>query len=894
MSELLIKDESAFKIAIANEIQETDIFLLEYQKAANMLNEIIDNTEKADKLVNAGPLFKTEYANNVIAFCGERGEGKSSAMFSFTNEVMRYRNKSILDFTETVKNTYFSPAVLIDPSQFDDVHNILDIVIANMYQNFTNHYQCNNLCVDERTRESLIDQFQKVYKYLSLINNKDKLLDSEYDYEGNIGKLSRLGESTRLKEELRDLIRQYTSFMHLVETGTKTEGGKMILAIDDLDLCCSEAYRMAEQIRKYLILPNVVIVMAIKLEQLQLCVEENNRKAFRENVKSAGNEFNYTMFDMAERYIIKLIPIARRIYLPKLNMLELSSIQYINGKNIILDFPINAEYPLKNFIFMLIKEKTGLIILDDNRQRGYLVPAHLREFVHLVSLLGKMETDSECAKYNNLCEFMNYFEYYWLPNNLNDEQRFFIKNLLTMDSFFIYETIHNYFTKKTSPWTNFSQYTTYNHAWLLEELQKQNTMDNMKLVYAIKIAYTIVMQKATYKDKSKIPQMLQGYLWGNKFDVFMHTVGGKELDATRFHFSLDDAIEVIDLLQENLEVQMPDFTVTEDDNVYEDFVSDVLIGLLTNTYIDNGVQHVRTYERIITEESEWYEYVEFSFENYFVNILNLEQLYGKLNVWYTGISYSHYQELMNDIKIRNQKLIHALQVLASNIDLAEYLSTVCSSNRCYIEDESFEFWFTEEEERGEIEAIVTEYVKHFIEILCSILNRYLNKDEQVGTQDFFKLKMKSPAGEDCVVDMLELYSSLFVEYYMNHEEIENQLDSSRRKALNDTFISTLHTIQGNMKNDEPKTVSKSLRNRTITNVKNQLDNLAWNLARYYAITNTYPVQYNEFVLCAFYDKIAELYVKDEGITISSEMYQEYKKIVAINNELQIPSPQKEN
>ena len=71
------------------------------------------------------------------------------------------------------------------------------------------------------------------------------MLDDEFDYEGNIGKLSKLGESTDLKEDLQELIKQYLEF---VKKCSNRENGKerLIIAIDDLDLCNSNAYKMAE------------------------------------------------------------------------------------------------------------------------------------------------------------------------------------------------------------------------------------------------------------------------------------------------------------------------------------------------------------------------------------------------------------------------------------------------------------------------------------------------------------------------------------------------------------------------------------------------------------------------------------------------------------------------
>lgn len=94
---------------------------------------------------------------------------------------------------KNVESTYFVEPILVDPSLFDDVHNVLDIVLAKIFRNFYDCYNNDNQRADERTREELLDRFQKVYRYVSLINNQKQMLDDEFDYEGNISKLTKLG-----------------------------------------------------------------------------------------------------------------------------------------------------------------------------------------------------------------------------------------------------------------------------------------------------------------------------------------------------------------------------------------------------------------------------------------------------------------------------------------------------------------------------------------------------------------------------------------------------------------------------------------------------------------------------------------------------------------------------
>lgn len=222
-----------------------------------MLNEIV--TRHNDRLEM---WCATEYENNMIAFCGERGVGKSSAMISFVKAAHEYSKNggdSIFADFRNIKNTYFTEPIIIDPSMLDGIHNVLDIILATLYKKFRNQYEKDNQSLYARQREGLLDQFQKVYKCISLINNQEKMLDDEYDYEGNISKLAKLGQSTELRYELEELIKMYLEIMMKAQ-GADKEGktGCLMIAIDDLDLCSFHVYKMAEQIRKYLLIPNVI------------------------------------------------------------------------------------------------------------------------------------------------------------------------------------------------------------------------------------------------------------------------------------------------------------------------------------------------------------------------------------------------------------------------------------------------------------------------------------------------------------------------------------------------------------------------------------------------------------------------------------------------------------
>lgn len=342
-----------FKLSLKDKIEINDIFYDQYLEAAAMLENIVANEER-DKQPD---WKKAETENNIIAFCGERGEGKSSAMFTFINAVVNEKEQkesTIFAQCENVKNTVFSEPIVIDPSAFDNVHNVLDIIIASLYRKFSDKYDVSPERFANYRREELLNEFQKVYKDISLLNDPVKMLEEEYDYEGSIEKISKMGESLRLRRDLSNLVKLYLDYMMTEDSRNQYTSKKLLIAIDDLDMCNANAYKMAEQIRKYLIIPDIVIVMALKVEQLQLCVQEENFKNYSNVLKNQGKIAGAVIDveDMAERYIAKLIPKSRRIYLPNVRYIENAKIVYQkNEEEIIYIYNSNiifSNYRLNN------------------------------------------------------------------------------------------------------------------------------------------------------------------------------------------------------------------------------------------------------------------------------------------------------------------------------------------------------------------------------------------------------------------------------------------------------------------------------------------------------------------------------------------------------------------
>lgn len=565
-TELIITKGQEFKIVVKDSIRDDDVFIEQYEQAAGMLNTIVAESivaaEKSDKTFNA--LYSlNEYENNIIAFCGERGEGKSSAMLTFINSLYTNLPKALQGedkFYEKYQELYkvhFSEPIIIDPSQFDDVHNILDIVLAKIYRNFSRRYEEDNRCVDEFDINRLQNQFQKVYREVSMINNQSKMLDDEFDYEGNIGKLSKLGESTDLKEDLQELIKQYLEF---VKKCSNRENGKerLIIAIDDLDLCNSNAYKMAEQIRKYLIIPQIVIIMAVKIEQLEMCVEENTIADFKGIVgivKQYRNEeqkrINAEIQGMSERYVTKLIPKARRIYLPKVQSFEGMQIVYKEKDDNII-WKSKKDESLVNAVLHLITERTGMIYLPERSGMSYLLPNNLRDMVNWIVFIAEMDQKDNVENSNtylkNVREFSKYFYNEWLtkqvPKTLGDE----LRTMEQMDSYhvnmnakWILSTIYAECDRKEKYVEHNIKSDEQNNfwkvmQWILRFDKVVFDFEAKREAYALKVMYTMkINQWIITKRLSDVSYLINGYIWGGEFEGVLPKT---ELGISRSRFQI--------------------------------------------------------------------------------------------------------------------------------------------------------------------------------------------------------------------------------------------------------------------------------------------------------------------------------------------------------------------
>ncbi len=315
---ITIGNESQYKIVLEeSEKFETSFFKQVYDGAKSNVQEIIvsriqqnGKAEECDKTNGKGKLnrFKSQKTmNNMIGFIGERGTGKTSSMLSFA---------AALEDSEYIKRENIEAKFVvmdpIDPTLINDNESILQVIVATLFLDVRQKIQKSN-CECSSNYSVLVQQFDKVFKCLKNISSEKVIVKlAEMD---TLEALNELASSTNLRKELKNLIDEYLKFSGKNEN----EINFLVIPIDDLDLNISNTESMIDEIRKYLMLPNIIILIAAKFEQLADSMEKAYLNEYKDLIKE--KLINIPIQAMAIRYLEKLLPLNRKNYMPNL-MLE--------------------------------------------------------------------------------------------------------------------------------------------------------------------------------------------------------------------------------------------------------------------------------------------------------------------------------------------------------------------------------------------------------------------------------------------------------------------------------------------------------------------------------------------------------------------------------------------
>lgn len=415
-----------------------------YDAALRALGGIIKSTDDWYKHQEDGcqsPDMKLYgFANNVMAFCGNRGQGKTSTMLSFTSALGYPCKRKMIKGWNDEKEKRLSKYTLdrhffvmppIDPTMLREEETAIRLFLSNLLKEVRARWaskDVNNIQAPagkprEAVKYDILERFQNCITGLHL---------EESRHETQFDAFAKSDDVFNVKSNIHEIVRHLFALL-----GWDQSKSFLIVQMDDNDMHMDYAYETLEHIRKYLCIPNVIVVMATDINQLRSLVNRH----YREKLKcSADVGFNFDY--IAAKYIDKLIPVPHTFHLPTLKS------QYDLGKKLTLRIKkengdIEEKGGIEEALFKLIYEKTGLVFIRHELYLHEIIPSSLRGYMHLYRLLDSMETPCEAKiddlaaksataeereeriaqRLRNLSVFEGYFTNEWIPSRIQEEKR---------------------------------------------------------------------------------------------------------------------------------------------------------------------------------------------------------------------------------------------------------------------------------------------------------------------------------------------------------------------------------------------------------------------------------------------------------------------------------------
>lgn len=477
-------------VVIETKDYDKSIFRNQYTQALQLIGELSERTRE-----DGGKKEEDIAHPNIIAFCGDRGEGKTSCMMTVRHIIENKNTTAYQQLTvdlPAIELKKFKFLSLIEPSFFDQEHNILELVIGQLFRDFKQYERDERVCGSELYMK-VLKLFNKVKKCATLLVSKETNL---YD---SIEELDELAASMSLRGCLDELIEAY---LRLCECKL------LVITIDDMDYNWQGAYDMTKMLSKYLSGRHCIIMVSVSIQQLVDVV----KTSFENDIQHKDSSIYFDT--IAAKYVNKLIPLHFRVEMPKILDLCDMPLRILekDGSDVA---GVDQNSSVKHTIVDLIFKKTRYLFYNSVQNVSLIVPDDLRSLRHLLGMLlsrddyEKNTKNEEKIRKNreNKRIFQSYLYHTW-TQQLNKRDQAFVQRLVSNDQSTANKLVVNYLKDKVDGSVRESSYYkeilssanyTYNISigdvfYVLDYIER-NAVDRESklLVFFVKSYYSIML-----------------------------------------------------------------------------------------------------------------------------------------------------------------------------------------------------------------------------------------------------------------------------------------------------------------------------------------------------------------------------------------------------------------
>lgn len=385
------------RIESTEDIKEGSFFQDEYDQTFLVVQRIIDRNMESREQYD-----KNCKIHNIVPFIGKRGSGKTSVMMSFSGILNRYYEERIQEKQYYVfkspegkeQKVRFTCIDSIDGSLLEKGEDVFKVILAQMYGKFLDidRYGRPRERSYEHEKRELQQLFDKVYRSVCKLEQGN--CGEPYYEESSISSLKNLANSLALTKEFESLVQQY---LKIVADGEKEKKWDydyvesfLVITVDDLDLNIHKGYEMLEKLHRYMMVPNVIVMLSVDYNQIKLLCEKQLYHMVP-NFDAKLNEKRSDVEKVARDFLDKVFPVNGRIYMPALERMNDIQVYEAEGE---------AKSP-KEFLFKLLYEKLGLRMDVAGSKRHYYEQKSLRNFVSFWMMLNNMENVSNYAVFEH-------------------------------------------------------------------------------------------------------------------------------------------------------------------------------------------------------------------------------------------------------------------------------------------------------------------------------------------------------------------------------------------------------------------------------------------------------------------------------------------------------------
>ena len=370
------------------------VFKLEYEMAAALTKGIINSNDSFFKQEDAEKYCNENHIPTTISFLGDRGVGKSSVMLSFAYFLKTYNDNNVKNEDKfwLSDNINFYVLPKIDATMLMHGEGLFDVALAKMWDKFYED-------VENSTRKkSMQDQVRRKFEDVKRSYNSFCAEKKEKNVS-QLTELHALSQSLNLRDDFCKLVEEFAIYMDK----ESHRDSYIVFAIDDLDMVTGDTYLKLEELRLFMTIPKVIVLLTADLGHLSMNIENiwaKQLKCLGDTEKRKNLEYDREIFrEYSVKYLAKILPRNMRIFMPDSKKIADMGLKKAYAEIVKLLFKEDTEKSLsvQKVIYIFIRKQIGLSLYNkriEELDKGL----SLRETVNILAELNELANNQEKEK----------------------------------------------------------------------------------------------------------------------------------------------------------------------------------------------------------------------------------------------------------------------------------------------------------------------------------------------------------------------------------------------------------------------------------------------------------------------------------------------------------------